>query len=329
VHHIELDTLQLGSGSHNNRDEGCCLLEAVAWWADEPHSDHPRCVCPQLAAFGRRLNDVLGDEQRQRLVPLIPQMVGTAGDGLAAKRRFMAADWSTRVAVPMWMDAAGRPEWAERFRALAPIVDPATLDAAWEVARPIRSEAWSARRVRMDEIRAKTREAVTKALAENKRAVADAAAVAAADAVADAVAVAVAVADAVADAAAAADAVADAVAAAAAVAVAAADADAVADAVADAAAAADAAADAVAAAAAVAVAAADADAVADAVADAAADTAADAAADPWSHTYQKVYNAVYAKARAEIDAKYAPVKKAVEDSAIELFTAMIRPEMEA
>ena len=52
-----INKLRLAGGAHSSRDKGVCLMEAVAWFNDEPHSDHPACVDPALGAFGRRLND--------------------------------------------------------------------------------------------------------------------------------------------------------------------------------------------------------------------------------------------------------------------------------
>src|SRR5690606_12434912 len=74
-----LDEIILDSGAHPDREQGVCLMEAVAWVAGEPHSDHPRCVDVALAAYGRTLNDLLRDDERQLLVPLIPMLIGTRG----------------------------------------------------------------------------------------------------------------------------------------------------------------------------------------------------------------------------------------------------------
>src|SRR5258708_25727187 len=75
---IDLDTLILARGAHKDRDDGLCLLEAVAWFAGRSHSDQPPCVSPVLGAYGRTLNDVLPDIPRQELKQFIPQLPGTA-----------------------------------------------------------------------------------------------------------------------------------------------------------------------------------------------------------------------------------------------------------
>src|SRR5260370_33756470 len=78
---IDLDTLILARGAHKDRDDGLCLLEAVAWFAGRSHSDQPPCVSPALGAYGRTLNDVLPDIPRQELKQSIPQLPGPAGRG--------------------------------------------------------------------------------------------------------------------------------------------------------------------------------------------------------------------------------------------------------
>ena len=65
--------ITLESGSHGSRAAGLCLLEAVAYFAGERHTDRPQCTCRVLGAYGRALNDRLMDEERQLLRPLIDQ----------------------------------------------------------------------------------------------------------------------------------------------------------------------------------------------------------------------------------------------------------------
>ena len=58
MHHIDLTTLTLTKGGHADRESGTCLLEAVAYFAGEPHTDAPSCVSPVLRTFGINLNGV-------------------------------------------------------------------------------------------------------------------------------------------------------------------------------------------------------------------------------------------------------------------------------
>src|SRR6516162_7899389 len=81
THTLDLETLILATGAHNDRSDGLCLLEAVAWWSGETHTDHPACVSPILGAYGRAINDLLPPAKRQQLRQLIPLLPGTAADG--------------------------------------------------------------------------------------------------------------------------------------------------------------------------------------------------------------------------------------------------------
>ncbi len=136
--------LRLENGSHQSPDEGVCLMEAVAWLAREPHSDGPNCVCPVLGAFGRGLNDRLDVERRQRLKPLIPALVGTASDGHAEARGFMAMDWIVRTYTPAWLRLARLDTEADGLQALPEIADAATLWGAQEVLDTARKSAAAA-----------------------------------------------------------------------------------------------------------------------------------------------------------------------------------------
>lgn len=59
-----LGPLTLLKGKHD-RGQGMCAMEAAAYLAGEPHSDHPKCVSPVIATFLRNWNDGLPDDQRQ------------------------------------------------------------------------------------------------------------------------------------------------------------------------------------------------------------------------------------------------------------------------
>src|SRR5258708_39489043 len=117
---INLETLTLAHGSHENRDAGLCLLEAVAWFAGRPHSDKPPCVSPVLGAYGRNLNDILPDIPRQELKQFIPQLPGTAGDGEDDTRGPTALDWPIRTHTPACLSLAGRLAPAAALRGVRP-----------------------------------------------------------------------------------------------------------------------------------------------------------------------------------------------------------------
>ena len=77
----KLTGITLAKGGHANPAAGLCLMEAVAYVRGIRHTDRPGCVAPVLGDMGRGLNDVLPDDLRQELIPLIPDLPGTAGDG--------------------------------------------------------------------------------------------------------------------------------------------------------------------------------------------------------------------------------------------------------
>jgi len=39
---MDLETLVLEHGAHESRENGVCLMEAVSWFAGEPHSEARR-----------------------------------------------------------------------------------------------------------------------------------------------------------------------------------------------------------------------------------------------------------------------------------------------
>jgi hypothetical protein len=55
-------------------------MEFASFLAGERWSDHPSCTHPLLSQLARRVNDLISDEGRQQLVPLIPMVVGRHGD---------------------------------------------------------------------------------------------------------------------------------------------------------------------------------------------------------------------------------------------------------
>lgn len=44
----ELKAISLQCGSHKEAQKQFCVMEAVAYVAGEPHSDHPQCACPVI-----------------------------------------------------------------------------------------------------------------------------------------------------------------------------------------------------------------------------------------------------------------------------------------
>ena len=121
----------LDSGGHRNFESGVCAMEAVAYIAREPFSDHPQCVCPVVASFIRSFNDGLADDERSILLPLLPKVIGTRGsDKLAERRSLMAADWLVRTHTVAWLRLAGLNDNADALAALPEITSMAQPRAA-------------------------------------------------------------------------------------------------------------------------------------------------------------------------------------------------------
>jgi hypothetical protein len=66
----------LSRGKHRNPRRGACFMELASFMAGERWSDHPVCTHPLLASLARLVNDATSDAHRQRLAPLIPDVVG-------------------------------------------------------------------------------------------------------------------------------------------------------------------------------------------------------------------------------------------------------------
>ena len=134
----------LAHGAHGPNDGAMCAMEAAAYIAGEPWSDHPQCVSPVIAAFMRSWNDALPDADRTRLLlPLIPETIGTrTTDADEETRAWRATDWLVRVQTPAWLRLAGLTDHAQALESCARIVDAATaraeqskIDAAGDAAR--------------------------------------------------------------------------------------------------------------------------------------------------------------------------------------------------
>ena len=143
-------------GSHPKNGNGhveACAMEAVAFIAGEPWSDHPECVCPVIGAFMRAWNDGLADAERTALIlPLVPRLVGTRSTKKIEQRRAtMAADWLIRVHTPAWLRLAKLTEQADLLASLPEITDfkncPSLMPALTAVkkdAAAARDAAWAA-----------------------------------------------------------------------------------------------------------------------------------------------------------------------------------------
>src|SRR5262245_24431482 len=70
----------LSRGRHRTPRKGACFMEFASYLAGERWSDHPSCTHPALADLARLVNDNMTDAGRERLVPMIPDVVGVIGE---------------------------------------------------------------------------------------------------------------------------------------------------------------------------------------------------------------------------------------------------------
>ena len=143
----EITALRVGKGE-SRTPQDVCVMQAVDYvFRNERHfSDHPSCSSPVLTSFAIRLNDARwpADTRTKYLRPLIPLLIGTktTSKKVERKRRYLFVDFAVREAAPFAFDAAFKrtkkalyQEWAAKLRAVAPVVDDKTQEAARAVAR--------------------------------------------------------------------------------------------------------------------------------------------------------------------------------------------------
>lgn len=112
------------------RTAGFSVLEAVACWAGQRHTETPASLSPVLAAFARRWEHGLGSAgQRAMLKQFIPALPNTVDPAVDEALAVLAIDWLARHAVPLWLDHAEVVGWPDRLRATAAIRSPADCDA--------------------------------------------------------------------------------------------------------------------------------------------------------------------------------------------------------
>lgn len=130
----DLSAIRLSGGIHPNREDGMCLLEAVAWWAGEPHTHHPQCVCPVLARLCEELNEATLDDDRSQLVVLIPLLARSKSKAeVEWQRAFLLADYALRDHHALTLEYWGYEDQALELLELAPITGHTTAMAVAEV----------------------------------------------------------------------------------------------------------------------------------------------------------------------------------------------------
>ena len=125
---------QLASGAHEEGSGSMCAMEMVAYMERLPHSDAPECTCPVLASYVRTLNDNMSDEHRQKLLPILPMLVGTVNDDLVVQRAEFFAQAAKERFVPMCGEDPAKI-WDEAIQVLVEAIelDPERIVAQWSV----------------------------------------------------------------------------------------------------------------------------------------------------------------------------------------------------
>lgn len=85
----KLRGVTIEESSHYSRDDGMCVMECVAWLANEQHSDHPKCACPLATGLAIEINDSISDDKlRTRLLkPLALMLLNSKGDEKVLEKR--------------------------------------------------------------------------------------------------------------------------------------------------------------------------------------------------------------------------------------------------
>jgi hypothetical protein len=140
--------LSLSSGSHEDFEKGMCVMEAAAYVAGDPWSDHPPCACPVITSFMISWNDTLpSDTERNRLLkPLIADIIDTkATPAIEERRSYLALDWLVRVWTPKFLDLVpSLASHATALRDLREIADIAGATAADKSVTAARAAAGAA-----------------------------------------------------------------------------------------------------------------------------------------------------------------------------------------
>ena len=141
--------LDIATGSHTSASMGMCIMEAVAYFVGEKHTDTPQCTSPTIGKAMISFNDQFpfkdNAERTETLLPLIPVVVGTQTNFEdEATRAFIAADFACRVFAPIAFKVVGFLDWAEKLKNLKPVVDKETATTAANAANAAAATAASA-----------------------------------------------------------------------------------------------------------------------------------------------------------------------------------------
>lgn len=107
----------LRRSSTDHPANGACLFDAGMWLVYGRIGDNPPCSCPIIRRYAIGLNDMMPDDQRQRLKPFILRVVGNRDPGAGLSRLHVIVLETVRRIVPMALDRQ-YPALAAKLRAL-------------------------------------------------------------------------------------------------------------------------------------------------------------------------------------------------------------------
>ncbi|MEO1169938.1 MAG: hypothetical protein AAFW97_14630 [Pseudomonadota bacterium] len=123
--------VKLAVGSHDSPQQGLCVMEMVAWFAGEEHSDRPQCACPVLGRFAMNLNDAMPGGVRDRLLkPLVPLLAGTRDPESEIVRAEYLAMQVVRSTLPPVLRQVGLGEHADACEAVSDLKEAAYAASA-------------------------------------------------------------------------------------------------------------------------------------------------------------------------------------------------------
>ena len=125
----------LRRGNSPHPSEGACLLDAVSFFEYGTLGDHPACVCPVVAPYGRRINDVMPHAERQRLRAYIPRLAGTVDPAAKHLRAEAIVRHTVRVVLPLLAETVRQPDVVAKLRALPAGASMAEVRVAADKAR--------------------------------------------------------------------------------------------------------------------------------------------------------------------------------------------------
>jgi len=143
-------TFIAGKGDYNAK-QACIMSAAVAKWRVEhgeplgSATDCLDCVCPVVRRLAISINDRSwwkdDAERTDVLLPFVDKILDTKNEKLTLRRAFLCADYACRIFAPNALEVVKKAEWADRLRALAPVVDIDSAKIAQALCREARAAA--------------------------------------------------------------------------------------------------------------------------------------------------------------------------------------------